>query len=122
LDFGLAKLADGGSHSDPEPEATRADTMAGPLSSAGQLLGTVPYMAPEQLRGEAVDAQTDLFALGIIVYELVTGRRPFEGATSAEVSSAILRAGAKPSRGHAPRPRTDHRDVFGEEPAGPLPD
>ena len=87
LDFGLAKLT--------EVSAAMAETrtlaMAEPISVAGQVVGTVPYMAPEQLRGEATDARTDLFALGIILYELATGRRPFGGATSAAVSSAILR-------------------------------
>jgi serine/threonine protein kinase len=87
LDFGLAKLGT----DDASLEATQAETVAAPISAVGQVVGTVPYMAPEQLRGEAVDARTDLFALGIMLYELTTGRRPFGGATSAEVSSAILR-------------------------------
>ena len=60
------------------------------------MLGTVPYMAPEQIRGETVDARSDLFALGIILYELATGRRPFAGATSADVSSSILRDTPEP--------------------------
>ena len=102
LDFGLAKFAS----RDSKLNATQTMTAASPISTAGQVVGTVPYMAPEQLRGEAVDAQTDLFALGIIVYELVTGRRPFEGATSADVSPAILRdvpALVRSLRGDMPR-------------------
>jgi eukaryotic-like serine/threonine-protein kinase len=87
LDFGLAKIA---TEEGVDLGATIGAT-AGPISGAGQVLGTVPYMAPEQIRGETVDARADLFALGIILYELTTGRRPFAGATSADVSSAILR-------------------------------
>src|SRR3989449_9292563 len=92
LDFGLAKLES----SDPRLDATQAATMATPLSTPGQVVGTVPYMAPEQVRGEAVDARTDLFALGIMLYELAAGRRPFTGATSADVSSSILRDTPEP--------------------------
>jgi predicted ATPase len=86
LDFGLAKLADSG----PDLDGTEAATIAG-MSAAGQVVGTVPYMAPEQVRGEAVDSRTDLFALGILLYELSAGRRPFEGSTLGVISSAILR-------------------------------
>ena len=89
LDFGLAKIAQ---TEERDPAATIGATMTGaPLSGEGQVLGTVPYMAPEQIRGETVDARSDLFALGIILYELATGRRPFTGATPADVGSAILR-------------------------------
>jgi len=92
LDFGLAKLAS------PEPptEMSQANTMAAPLSAVGQVLGTVPYMAPEQLRGESSDARTDVFALGIVLYEMACGRRPFLGVTIADVSSAILRDAPQP--------------------------
>lgn len=69
LDFGLAKLA----LSEVEPDLTQAATMESPISSAGQLLGTVPYMAPEQIRGQAADARSDLFAFGILLYELGPG-------------------------------------------------
>lgn len=88
LDFGLAKAAD-----------TRSDgtlTLTAPISEVGSVLGTVPYMAPEQVRGEAVDARTDLFALGILLYELASGVRPFRGATAADTSSAILRDTPEP--------------------------
>ena len=74
LDFGLAK---GTPTPDPVTSDSALPTKAAPLSLAGQVVGTVPYMAPEQVRGEAADAGTDLFALGIVIYELATGRRPF---------------------------------------------
>ncbi len=83
LDFGLAKSVAAAAPLDA--------TVAAPLSVAGEIAGTVPYMAPEQLRGEAVDARTDLFALGIVLYEWATGARPFTGTTAMDVSSAILR-------------------------------
>jgi TolB-like protein len=92
LDFGLAKSIAPG----PALAASQAATQVAPISSAGEVMGTVPYMAPEQLRGEPVDARTDLFALGVMLYELSTGRRPFGGTTSAEVSSAILRDAPAP--------------------------
>jgi TolB-like protein/Tfp pilus assembly protein PilF len=93
LDFGLAKLTGG----EEASQAAKLGATAGsPISGEGKVLGTVPYMAPEQLRGDAVDARTDLFALGIMLYELSTGRRPFTGATSADVSSSILRDTPEP--------------------------
>ncbi len=91
LDFGLAKLT----RTDSNPELTQAETLA-PLSGQGRIVGTVPYMAPEQIRGEPVDARSDLFALGIMLYELATGSRPFSGATAADVSSSILRDTPEP--------------------------
>ena len=93
LDFGLAKIAEA---ANVAPGRTVGPTMAEPLSNAGQVLGTVAYMAPEQLRGEAADARSDLFALGLILYELATGRRAFEGTTSADLTSSILRDTPEP--------------------------
>jgi len=92
LDFGLAKLTS----MEPTSDATLARTVEAPVSSAGQVVGTAPYMAPEQLRGEPVDARTDLFAFGILIYELASGRRPFIGTTLADVTSAILRDAPPP--------------------------
>ena len=87
LDFGLARML--GNESPAETALTA--TVAPPLSDANHVPGTIPYMAPEQLRGENADARSDIFALGIILYELTTGRRPFTGRNSIEISSSILR-------------------------------
>ena len=87
LDFGLAKLE----ARDSGLDVTQAATMASPLSAEGQVVGTAAYMAPEQIRGEALDARSDLFAFGVLMYELASGQRPFAGATTGMVSSAILR-------------------------------
>lgn len=87
LDFGLARLA----QAEPDAQWAQAATKVSPISMVGEVMGTVPYMAPEQIRGETADARSDLFALGIILYELATGRRPFSGGTSADITSAILR-------------------------------
>jgi serine/threonine protein kinase len=87
LDFGLAKLA----HAEPDRHRTGSSTIAAPLSTAGEVLGTVPYMAPEQIFGEDVDVRTDIFSFGVLAFELVAGRRPFVGKTTWETSAAIMR-------------------------------
>lgn len=87
LDFGVAKLMTAG----PGPERTSAEVMSSPLSRAGEILGTVPYMAPEQVFGDPVDARTDVFSLGILIFELVTGQRPFVGTSLWETAAAIMR-------------------------------
>jgi serine/threonine protein kinase len=91
LDFGLAIRA-----SDAEPSGI--DTTGVPEIPVGA--GTVPYMAPELLRGRQADKRTDVWALGVLMYEMVSGRRPFRGATSWELAAAILVGPA------APLPRT----------------
>ena len=65
--------------------------MSAPLTGRGMIMGTVPYTSPEQLKGEVLDHRTDLFSLGIVLYEMATGQRPFQGDKSAEVMSSILR-------------------------------
>ena len=88
LDFGVAKLREreraGGD------ETTRTDVAAAPLTGENETLGTLPYMAPEQLEGEPADERTDLFALGVVLYEAATGRRAFTGKSRASVAAAIL--------------------------------
>ncbi len=96
-DFGLAKLVDTeGATGDEAP------TLDAVRTGTGILLGTVSYMSPEQVRGESVDFRSDQFALGAILYELTTGRRPFAGATSAETMTAILREDPEPLTSAAP--------------------
>ena len=92
LDFGLAKL----SAAEAVTDASETITVAAPISALGQVVGTVPYMAPEQVRGEPADARTDLFSLGVMLYEMLTGTRPFVGATVADLGSAILRDAPPP--------------------------
>jgi TolB-like protein len=93
LDFGLAKMAESDG---PTVDELLPATVESPISGEGHVLGTVPYMAPEQLCGEAVDARSDLFALGIMLFELASGRRPFRGETSADISFSILRDTPEP--------------------------
>ncbi len=86
LDFGLAKAL-GSGPSGAEPGAT--ETMA--VTNPGTVMGTVGYMAPEQVRGRGVDARADLFSLGAVLFEMVTGQRAFQRDTAADTMSAILR-------------------------------
>jgi Tol biopolymer transport system component len=88
LDFGLAKLL----HHQPESDGnapTMTQTMT-PKTDPGMVMGTAGYMSPEQVRGATVDHRTDIFALGAILYEMLTGRRAFQRSTSAETMTAIL--------------------------------
>jgi serine/threonine protein kinase len=87
LDFGLAKLAE---RLPTDSVDTEAATRGLVQTEPGVVLGTTAYMSPEQARGLEVDARTDIFSLGIVLYEMVAGRAPFEGATQSDVLIAIL--------------------------------
>jgi serine/threonine-protein kinase len=108
LDFGLARLWRDGTGGLVE---SRASTEARELSAEGMILGTLPYMAPEQLEGKETDARTDLFALGAVLYEMLAGQRPFEGSSQASLIAAILSSEPPPIRTEPPLPRSVDRVV-----------
>ena len=99
LDFGLAKLARD-RHASMETVGATAETWARPqLTLPGTAVGTVAYMSPEQARGDELDARSDLFSLGAVLYEMATGKLPFDGKTSAVIFQGIL--GGTPQRPQA---------------------
>jgi serine/threonine protein kinase len=98
LDFGLAKPV--------EPETPSTDTQAPTIARVntepGLLLGTLAYMSPEQARGKGVDARTDIFSFGVLLYEMITRRAPFEGETTSDIIASILKSDPPPLLFHSP--------------------
>lgn len=99
LDFGLAKFSEqhstGSSPSNPDA-ATNVDT------DPGTVMGTVSYMSPEQASGRHIDARSDIFSLGVLLYEMLSGRRPFEGTTPSEIIVSIIQKRARPLARYTP--------------------
>ena len=98
LDFGLAKLVEGV----PREQAETVSAAPGGTTRLGLVLGTVAYMAPEQARGQPVDARADLFAFGVVLYEMLAGERPFQGETATDTVAAILKEDPPPLPGRVP--------------------
>ncbi|NUQ69128.1 MAG: serine/threonine protein kinase, partial [Phycisphaerales bacterium] len=96
LDFGLAKLVEPG----PSSNATTATIAA--HTEEGKVVGTAAYMSPEQAQGHALDARTDIFSFGAVLYEMLTGNRPFQGTSSMSVLSAVLTAEPAPLPAETP--------------------
>jgi serine/threonine protein kinase len=92
LDFGLAKLAE------PARGLAEMTTQTAPATAEGLIVGTVAYMSPEQAEGKPVDARSDIFSFGCVLYEMLTGRRPFEGDSKISTLAAILQKEPAPVR------------------------
>ena len=118
LDFGLAKLA-------PAISEGAQTTQMAVNTDAGTVVGTAAYMSPEQTRGEQLDARTDVFSLGVVLYEMATGVPPFRGKTSAVIFEAILEqsatSGGEPPTRAAGRSGRAHSKSAGEGPGHSLP-
>ena len=110
LDFGLVKVT-GGSSDSSDALALDAETLT---TTPGMTVGTIAYMSPEQARGEALDPRTDLFSFGLVLYEMATGRRAFEGASTAIVFDAILNRTPRPAAEVNPLVPTELDRIIGK--------
>ena len=99
LDFGLAKVE----HAPAVDSRSLVETQAAALTAEGSMLGTLPYMSPEQVEGHEADARSDIFAFGVVLYELIAGTRPFIGKTQANLVASILKEEPRPLSEMQPR-------------------
>src|SRR5262249_14713085 len=99
LDFGLAKL--------DEPSAVDEDALTAAETASGSILGTAAYMSPEQAMGRPVDARSDIFSLGLVLYEMLSGRRAFGGETPVSTIAAILYKEPRPLKELVPQTPRD---------------
>ncbi|HXI01708.1 MAG TPA: protein kinase [Candidatus Saccharimonadales bacterium] len=107
LDFGLARAL-----KEPVGDLSNAATATRPVTGAGMVVGTLQYMAPEQIEGKAVDARADLFALGAMLYEMITGRRAFQGESQGSLIASILKDEPPPLPESIPSSRGIERCVL----------
>ena len=114
LDFGLAKVTFKGTPASADTETVMSDPDPEHLTSPGAMLGTVAYMSPEQVRAKELDARTDLFSFGAVLYEMAAGRLPFEGASSGEICGAILHQEPPPPSQINPQVSTGLEAVIGK--------
>ncbi len=108
LDFGLAKLTE---KKDDATSDTEAPTQVLVKTTLGVVMGTTAYMSPEQARGREVDARTDIFSLGAVMYEMLTGRLPFAGETTVDILGALLHKEPQPLRELAPETPADLQHI-----------
>ena len=108
LDFGLAKLTE----IEAPDSSDSTETVAAPETSEGMIVGTASYMSPEQAEAKHVDARSDIFSFGCVLYEMLTGHRAFSGGTSISTLSAVLRSEPTPITQYVPEiPREVERVV-----------
>ncbi len=91
LDFGLAKLGPGGADAPAAPGATHSPTLSLAFTGVGMILGTAAYMSPEQARGKTVDKRADIWAFGCVLFEMLAGKRAFDGTDATEIIAAVVR-------------------------------